>query len=242
MNKIMFNDKYGLTKSVLEGRKTQTRRIVTHPKTFHGKDVCGFYVCKRASDGVVTDVCMYDENESFIDEGQILPKYEIGEIVAVAQSYKTIDDYYKSAYSYNHSAHGMTVCEFDGVSDKDVQKWNMIAVNYRGKKIWTNKLFVKPELMLHFIRITNIRIQRLQDISDDDCLSEGIVVNEPKIKGGVKSYYPCEYLKSCADKVGWGRVFDTPRKAYAELIDKVSGKGTWESNPYVFVYDFELIK
>lgn len=29
---------------------------------------------------------------------------------------------------------------------------------------------------------------------------------------------------------------------YAELIDKVSGKGTWESNPYVFVYDFELIK
>lgn len=35
----MFNDKYGLTKSVLEGRKTQTRRIVTHPKTFHGKDV-----------------------------------------------------------------------------------------------------------------------------------------------------------------------------------------------------------
>lgn len=35
--------------------------------------------------------------------------------------------------------------------------------------------------------------------------------------------------------------FDTPREAFAALIDKVSGKGTWESNPYVFVYEFELI-
>ena len=30
--------------------------------------------------------------------------------------------------------------------------------------------------------------------------------------------------------------------AYEILIDKVSGKGTWERNPYVFVYDFELVK
>lgn len=226
MKKIMFNDKYGLTKDVIEGRKTQTRRIVTHPKTFHDKDVCGFYVCKRASDGVVTDVCMYDENESFIDEGQILPKYEIGEIVAVAQSYKDL--------GYSETA-----------LDRSPKDWRIVRGALGKSKGWNNKMFVRVDACIekgHQIRVTKVRIERLQDISDDDCLSEGIVVNEPKIKGGVKSYYPCEYLKSCADKVGWGRVFDTPRKAYAELIDKVSGKGTWESNPYVFVYDFELIK
>lgn len=226
MKKIMFNDKYGLTKDVIEGRKTQTRRIVTHPKTFHGKDVCGFYVCKRASDGVVTDVCMYDENESFIDEGQILPKYEIGEIVDVAQSYKDL--------GYSETA-----------LDRSPKDWRIVRGALGKSKGWNNKMFVRVDACIekgHQIRVTKVRIERLQDISDDDCLSEGIVVNEPKIKGGVKSYYPCEYLKSCADKVGWGRVFDTPRKAYAELIDKVSGKGTWESNPYVFVYDFELIK
>lgn len=226
MKKIMFNDKYGLTKAVIEGRKTQTRRIVTHPKTFHGKDVCGFYVCKRASDGVVTDVCMYDENESFIDEGQILPKYEIGEIVAVAQSYKDL--------GYSETA-----------LDRSPKDWRIVRGALGKSKGWNNKMFVRVDACIekgHQIRVTKVRIERLQDISDDDCLSEGIVVNEPKIKGGVKLYYPCEYLKSCADKVGWGRVFDTPRKAYAELIDKVSGRGTWESNPYVFVYDFELIK
>ena len=153
MNKIMFNDKYGLTKSVLEGRKTQTRRIITHPKTFHGKDVCGFYVCKRASDGVVTDVCMYDEDESFIDEGQILPKYEIGEIVAVAQNY--------------------TAC--GGFMDDGTPRWDYISCIVGSKnRGWSNKMFVKPELMPHQIKITNVRIERLQDISDDDCLAEGV--------------------------------------------------------------------
>ena len=86
MKKILFNDKFLLTQAVLEGRKTQTRRIITHPKTFHGKDVFGFYVYKRATDGVITEVCMYDEDEISIDEGQILPKYKVGEVVAVAQS------------------------------------------------------------------------------------------------------------------------------------------------------------
>lgn len=32
----------------------------------------------------------------------------------------------------------------------------------------------------------------------------------------------------------------TPHEAFAALIDKVSGKGAWESNPFVFVYEFEL--
>lgn len=234
MQKIMFNDKYGLTKAVLEGRKTQTRRIITCPKTFKGQYVAGFHVYKRQSDGFISEICMYDEDERDFDEGQIVTKYKVGEIVAVAQSYKTIDDYYKSAYSYNHSAHGMTICEFDGVSDKDVHKWNMIAVNYRGKKVWTNKLFVKPELMLHFIRITNVRIERLQEISDKDCLAEGIIKGQCGSADThfMNAYYvPKEIQPYC-----------TPKEAYSELIDKVGKKGDWESNPYVFVYEFELIK
>ena len=219
MKKIMFNDKYGLTKAVLEGRKTQTRRIITHPKTFHGKDVCGFYVCKRASDGVVTDVCMYDEDESFIDEGQILPKYEIGEIVAVAQNY--------------------TAC--GGFMDDGTPRWDYISCIVGSKnRGWSNKMFVKPELMPHQIKITNVRIERLQDISDDDCLAEGVELNTRQYKYDGTKYY-------CVRGLGHWRSFGcdnykSPREAYAALIDKVGKKGDWESNPYVFVYDIELIK
>ena len=39
-----------------------------------------------------------------------------------------------------------------------------------------------------------------------------------------------------------GFYFDTPREAYAALIDKVSGRGTWLANPWVFVYEFELVQ
>lgn len=205
MKKIMLNDKFGLTKAVLEGRKTQTRRLITYPKKFHGIDVCGFYVYRRATDGVITEVCMYDENESSIDEGQILPKYGIGEVVAIAQCY---NDFYDDTCNPTLFPDG---------------------------KGWENKMFVKPGLMPNKIRITDIRVEKLQDISDEDCLKEGI------IKGKVGSadthfmdayYVPTQPLEP----------YCTPREAFAFLIDKVSGKGTWEENPFVFVYDFELVK
>ena len=219
MKKIMFNDKYGLTQAVLEGRKTQSRRIITHPKKFHGKDVFGFYVYKRATDGLITEICMYDEDEISIDEGQILPKYKVGEVVAVAQSYSSI------------------ICELE--NDKNATCAEHYEKNVQKAKeyeFWmehpgaNNKLFVSADLMPHQIRITDVHVERLQDISDDDCLKEGVrkVVNE---NGIYVQYY-----------VGNAACFETPREAFASLIDKVSGKGTWRRNPYVFVYDFELVK
>lgn len=37
------------------------------------------------------------------------------------------------------------------------------------------------------------------------------------------------------------KFFSSPQRAYADLIDKISGKGTWESNPWVGAYSFELV-
>ena len=211
MKKIMFNDKYGLTKAVLEGRKTQTRRVITYPKTFHGKDVCGYYVCRRATDRAITEVCMYDENESFIDEGQILPKYKAGEVVAVAQSYR----------------------DCGGLNEIGISRWDIIKQQVGSANAgWDNKMFVKPELMIHFIRITKVRIERLQDISDEDCLAEGVIKWDAGQTDVPFFSYPnavkCDY--------------DSPQGAYASLIDKVGKKGDWDSNPWVWAYTFELVK
>lgn len=214
MKKILFNDKFRLTQAVLEGRKTQTRRIITHPKTFHGKDVCGFYVCRRATDGAVTEVCMYDENESSIDEGQILPKYKVGEVVAVAQSYKDL--------------------RYQPTDKTPIIRGSKIEfIEFQEHKGWTNKMFVAPDLMLHEIRITNVRVERLQDISEEDAIAEGITY-----VGLTHDEYgePMFVIDGCKEE------FSSARDAYACLIDKISGKGTWASNPYVFVYDFEIIK
>ncbi len=226
MKKIMFNDYYGLTKAVLDGSKTQTRRIVTCPKTFKGEYVAGFHVYKRQSDGAMLEwPSLYDADESTIDGGYILPKYKVGEVVAIAQSYKDASIL-------------QIPCEDDEFGCYDFPAEQTHA--------WDNKILVRANLMPHQIRITNVRVEKLQEISDEDCLKEGVVKIVHRIpteaEQYITRYYPCQYLKDCADDVGWGLTYATPQQAYAHLIDAISGKETWASNPHVFVYDFELIK
>lgn len=201
MKKIMFNDKYGLTKAVLDGRKTQTRRLIQ-------KEFFSLQWDTREDTFVV-------ENDfgDFIDiKNTKFCMFKVGEVVAIAQSYKDI---------------------FTEFSKQPNQNLNISVKNPTDTAGWNNKMFVKPELMPHQIRITKVRIQRLQDISDEDCLAEGI-----EFDGKAQSFY-CGANVSNNAKTWLGC---TPREAYAALIDKVSGKGTWNSNPYVWVYEFELIK
>lgn len=98
---------------------------------------------------------------------------------------------------------------------------------------WKNKMFVKAELMPHHIKITNIRCEKLQDISDDDCLREGI-----DSSNGFEIGYGVDWVYQFSND---NRSYFTPREAFAALIDKTSGKGTWKKNPYVFVYEFEKV-
>lgn len=95
-----------------------------------------------------------------------------------------------------------------------------------------NKMFVKAKWMPHQIRITDIKIERLQDISDDDCLKEGVIKwMDSYIVPGIMEYRKKNNM-----------CFDTPKLAFAALIKKTCGTIAWHQNPYVFAYTFELIK
>lgn len=222
-----------------------TRREITCPRTFRGEWVAGFNVHIRQSDKkIVGWPCSYDADECEFDMGEILPKYKVGEVVAIAQSYKTINEFYEIAYKRHNSFHGQIVTKYD-IPFKEIVKWFELRESLKDTAGWTNKMFVKADLMISHIRITNIKIERLQDISDEDCIREGVIPFEHIIPNAAKQivtmYYPCQYMKDCANKIGWGRVYHTPHEAFAALIDKVSGRGTWNNNPYVFAYEFELI-
>lgn len=133
-------------------------------------------------------------------------KWHIGEVVAISQPYK---DILSSAY-----------CD----------KYELDKLTHT--KGWSNAMFTKSDLMPHHIKITDIKVERLQDISDEDCLKEGIYEDSGDDEFPPSIFYEFEGNKDDG--------FDTPREAFAALIDKVSGKGTWESNPYVWVYEFKL--
>ncbi|MBV3632324.1 hypothetical protein [Bacteroides stercoris] len=216
MKKIMFNDKYSLTQAVLDGRKTMTRRIIKCPRTFKGEWVAGFNIYRRHSDKkIVGWPYMYDADEREFDMGEILPKYKVGEVVAVAQRYKDVVEKRNEAQE--------TLCLYK-IGEKYLTMEEMGAG-------WSNTMFTKADLMPHHIRITDIKIERLQNISDEDCFKEGIF----KWDAGQKDIPFYSFHNADIPD------YNNPRDAFAELIDKVSGKGTWASNPYVFVYEFELI-
>lgn len=234
MQKIMFNDRYELTKAVLEGQKKMTRRIFRLPNKLASEylDVTDKFV----ADNDTIKWCDCNGNVRLTSH----PLYKVGEIVAIAQRYDDIDSFYYAAYQYKHSVHGQTICEYDAVSDKKIKEWINLSAKLSKEKTWKNKMFVRADLMLHHIRITGINAERLQDISDEDCLKEGIV-KQRVISDDTPFLYAYDVYKNDSGGYFATRWFKTPREAFADLIDKISGKGTWESNPYMFAYEFELI-
>lgn len=194
MKKIMFSDKYGLTQAVLEGRKTQTRRIADTAGRL--RDITVRQALEEVNKG---RACLFDEGRPLA-----LSAYKLGETIAIAQKYADL--------------------AYDG-------EFFRLLGKVIFEKGCHNKMFVKADFMPHRIRITNIRVERLQDISEEDCIAEGVWRNDNVELEGTTYWYHGLANSS----------FRTPQQAYASLIDRISGKGTWESNPYVFVYDFELI-
>jgi hypothetical protein len=158
------------------------------------------------------------------------PKYKVGEVVAVAQTYKDVRN---GGYPVDS--------RYDAFREAD---WG-IGENgaLRGTAGENNKMFVRAELMPHQIRITNVRVERLQDITDEDCLREGIYSHTVELDEipGVHPRTDYAYQARIGRNIPrWW--FPEPKLAFAALVDKISGKGTWESNPLVYVYEFELVK
>ena len=183
MKKIMFSDDYCLTKAVLDGTKTMTRRVLR--------------------DNV--PLGNWEETEKHLP-------YKVGDIVAIAQPYK---DIIECLPMYSD-----TILDEVGIPRKEY------------KAGWTNKMFVKAGLMLHHIRITDVNVERLQSISDEDILREG-----------VWQFYDNKNLFYVSKNIGYAPdvAFLSAREAFWYLIDNISGKGTWESNPWVVAYSFELV-
>ena len=145
--------------------------------------------------------------------------YKVGDIVAIAQPYK---DIIECLPKYSD-----IIINVDG------------SINREYKAGWTNKMFVRADLLPHHIRITDVKVERLQDISDDDIMREGIR-EEHFAGGGSMFFYDRTFVrdkKRCVEPI----YNSTPRRAFASLMYKIIGGRTWESNPWVVAYSFELV-
>lgn len=216
MKKIMFNDKYGLTQAVLEGRKTMTRRIATALNHQNITDISEWGV---DNNGNAMLLITYDTGL----EKDVYPHFQIGEEVAVSQAYSSIFDELEANVSLQEARPILEQSESAG---------------------WDNKMFVKASLMLHRICITDIKVERLQDISEEDAMREGVFkYDKPPLHHEADMFAPwaphVRPYKFDSDNLVYRC---TARYAFAYLIDKISGGGTWNRNPWVFAYEFEFVK
>lgn len=141
-------------------------------------------------------------------------KHHIGEVVAVAMNYEKA---------------GVATDKIVGYKLFDSEAKPVRADEHIG---WRNKMYAKAIFMPNTFTIADIKCEKLQNISDEDCLREGIK----------KMYYGNElWYEAFLTKVGC-KAARTPKGAFEALIKKISRKGFWDSNPNVMCYSIKLNK
>lgn len=196
----MFNDKFCLTKAVLDGTKTMTRRILKEG----------------------TPLGAWKETKKHLP-------YKVGDVLAIAQSYNDI---------YN---------ELEAQGNWVSNEWWIKASDSVGGGLDTsagykNKMFVRADFMIHHIKFINVRLERLQDISDEECLREGLKFRYVNMNFG-NTLTREDYYYTYLDRYGEIDYYGTasPKKTFSIFIDKICGYDTWESNPWVAAYSLELV-
>lgn len=135
------------------------------------------------------------------------PRFKTGEKVFLKEPYTLLGEsvYYKFDYSPNN--------------------WQR----------WKNKMFMPEKYARYYIEITNVRKEHLQDISEADCIAEGIerkTMPHPIENMGIRGFKNYIFPEMITDA----------KLSYESLWTDINGFGSWESNPEVWVYEFKLVK
>ena len=217
MKKISFSDVCDLTACVLRGEVTI--KVVPVTMTLHEELASG--ELRKASPDDMTFyfsksgwfLAKYNGKDYTVPR-QNLPAYKIGEKVAISQCLKDL------GYDANEKSNG----HIYGLCHTPA---------------WTMKSHVSAHQCKNFVRITGMKVKRLQEITDEEILHSGVY--------RWQDMPDCPKLTKESDRILYGFYkfwdgYETPRKAYASMIDKTQKKGFWESNPWVIMYKFELTK
>ena len=220
---ILFNTQ--MVQAILDGRKTTTRRII---KPHYKADEYGFQICTNVVDE--SDWYVEKTNEDgggFENTRYINPPYKVGDILYVRETWMisnpmgdtlkgegTAEYVYKAGYAKGKRVH-------------------IIASQEKNLGVWKPSIHMPKEAARIFLKVTDVRVERLQDMNFKDFMSEGIEVDEVK-----KALY-----ESGVDIEGT-RGIDEEVEAFADLWDKTVNKKDidkygWNANPWVWVIGFE---
>ena len=199
MKPILFNTE--MVRAILDGRKTTTRRPVKNLAIFDNGD--GYFTAKEIHKGEITEYL----NETFGGSYDFV----VGNAIQYARYQKGNILYVRETFNSDWCDH--TIYKADGGSAKDA--------GYAKEPRWRPSIHMPKEAARIFLRVTDVRAERLQDITEEQAKKEGFKSNGISIVGA-----RCEFVEL------WN---STIKK---QDLDKYG----WNANPYVWVIEFERYK
>lgn len=205
-----------MVRALLDGSKTQTRRVLKDPE---------FYGCPT---GDCPHQTQAECNAAMAGLGPEATRYAIGDRLYVREHW---------------SSHP----SFDGIAPRDLKRGSMVYT--RADHIWHNNgdwigaPYGKHRQAMHMPRwasrltltVTDVRVERLQDCSEADAITEGIY----RLGGLYCHSRPGDRFgneNAIAVPAGW----DQATHAYQALWDRINGPGAWEANPWVVAVSFTV--
>lgn len=206
MKPILFNTE--MVKAIMEGKKTVTRRII---KKTNNKDFIGFvtYSVPKGDEGKAAfgRGSLEDIGSANIDEYVRLP-YKVGDILYVRETWKK----YTKRIGKGENCR---IAEFYGYKADEDKRGNPSEF-YEGN--WKPSIHMPKEAARIFLRVTNVRVERLQQIEHEDVLKEGL---KASYDGWVSE---------------WKNLWDSTIKKFDWY------KYGFDANPWVWVIEFERIE
>jgi hypothetical protein len=228
-----------MVRAILEGRKTQTRRIIKpQPPECVGKVFCEHF-----------EPTVIDRHGEMRPGAEIFGAYdEDGEWGAKCPYGQPGDRLWCKETHYRWG-----LWKKNGLSESGRQKWKFVPYNDEvlfpeapPPSVFGNSVreclgwFTRPSLFMDrkasriLLEIVSVRVERLQDISQADCIAEGI----ERLKSG-RGWYDPTLGKGA---VHFGHYLSTAKDAYATLWDDLNGTGSWDLNPWLWVVEFKRVE
>lgn len=209
-----------MVRAILDGRKTQTRRMVSRATLFGDKtqDRDGYRPTILGPNNVGNIKWQWAKGAYFASHPHLLPYGQPGDRLWVKETARPIR-------AWQGSING---CEIEYRADGFTKIFPEIWAVPKKVTPWTPSIFMRRELSRITLEVTGVRVERLQDISADDCLAEGAVqftapgVGDLMDQGVVKD--PWMY-----------------RQKYQWLWQDINGPGSWDANPWVWVVEFKRV-
>ena len=209
-----------MVRAILDGRKTQTRRAIKPVPTFNGGGACHDADALQQDyvelHWVFPEICKYGAPGDLLWVRETVAH---GEGLKYHVAYKA--DSQCGAWGWDgdgnplFSSHGHVL---EGDAGRAVGNYGM----HRYGKRWTPSIHMPRWASRITLEVKSVRVERLQDISEDDARAEG-----------------CE-------PVGWIDETDVGMSSYREgftrLWNTINGPGAWDANPWVWVVAFERMK